>query len=115
MIAHIRADRTILSRRLPVLQEIVTPHASRSARIVVVGSSNTDHVSQMAVYLDEKQVEAVRLPSNQTARRFVAFWRYQLPNGKHTVRLERLDPAEGGTVTLDYLIVYAARPSRPPY
>ena len=74
-----------------------------------------DHVPQVAVYVDGKHVETVKLPSNQTARRFVAFWRYQLPSGKHTVRLERLNPAEGGTVALDYAIVYADRPSRPRY
>ena len=38
-----------------------------------------DHVPQVEVYVDGKHVETVKLPSNQTARRFVAFWRYQLP------------------------------------
>jgi hypothetical protein len=45
----------------------------------------------------------------------VAFWRYQLPSGKHTVRLKLANPAEGGIVGLDYAILYADKPSRPRY
>ena len=74
-----------------------------------------DHVPQVKVHVDGKHVETVKLPTNQTARRFVAFWRYQLPKGKHTVRLELANPADGGVVALDYAIIYSDTPSRPPY
>jgi hypothetical protein len=74
-----------------------------------------DHVPQVEVHVDGKLVETVKLPSNQTTRRFVAFWRYQLPNGKHTVRLKLANPAEGGVVALDYAILYSDKPSRPRY
>jgi len=74
-----------------------------------------DHVPQVEVYVDGKHVETVKLPSNQTTRRFVAFWRYQLPNGKHNVRLKLANPAEGGVVALDYAILYSDEPSRPRY
>ena len=74
-----------------------------------------DHVPQVEVHVDGKHVETVKLPTNQTARRFVAFWRYQLPKGKHTVRLTLANPGEGGIVALDYAIVYSDEPSRPRY
>jgi hypothetical protein len=74
-----------------------------------------DHVPEVEVLVDGARVETVKLPSNQTTRRFVAFWRYQLPSGKHELRLRRTNPAEGGIVTLDYAILYANRPSRPRY
>jgi hypothetical protein len=74
-----------------------------------------DHVPEVEVHVDGKLVETVKLPTNQTTRRFVAFWRYQLPKGKHTVRLRRVNPAEGGIVALDYAILYSNEPSRPPY
>jgi hypothetical protein len=74
-----------------------------------------DHVPLVEVHVDGKHVETVKLPSNQTTRRFVAFWRYQLPNGKHTIRLRLANPAEGGVVALDYAILYADQPSRPRY
>jgi len=74
-----------------------------------------DHVPQVEVFVDGKQVETVKLPSNQTTRRFVAFWRYQLPNGKHTVRLKLANPGEGGIVGLDFAILYGDKPSRPRY
>ncbi len=74
-----------------------------------------DHVPQVEVHVDGKHVETVKLPTNQTARRFVAFWRYQLPKGKHTVRLTLANPGEGGIVALDYAIIYSDEPSRPRY
>ena len=74
-----------------------------------------DHVPQVELHVDGKHVETVKLPSNQNGRRFVAFWRYQLPKGKHTVRLKLANPAEGGVVALDYAILYSDTPSRPQY
>jgi len=74
-----------------------------------------DRVPEVEVHVDGKPVETVKLPSNETARRFVAFWRYQLPHGKHTIRLKLANPAEGGSVSLDYAILYDEQPSRPRY
>jgi hypothetical protein len=81
----------------------------------VRSADGKDRVPQIEVYVDGKHVETVKLPSNETARRFVAFWRYQLPRGRHTVRLKLANPAEGGTVSLDYAILYADKPSHPRY
>jgi len=74
-----------------------------------------DHVPQVEVHVDGKLLETVKLPSNQNARRFVAFWRYQLPKGKHTVRLKLANPSEGGVVALEYAIIYSDQPSRPQF
>jgi hypothetical protein len=74
-----------------------------------------DHVPEVEVHVDGKLLETVKLPSNQNARRFVAFWRYQLPKGKHTVRLKLANPGEGGVVALEYAILYSDTPSRPEY
>jgi hypothetical protein len=74
-----------------------------------------DHVPKVEVHVDGKLVETVALPTNQTARRFVAFWRYQLPKGTHHVRLKLANPGDGGIVTLDYAILYSDAPSRPQY
>jgi hypothetical protein len=74
-----------------------------------------DHVPVVEVHVDGTLVETVKLPTNQATRRFVAFWRYQLPNGKHRVRLKLASPAEGGIVALDYAILYGDTPSRPKY
>ena len=74
-----------------------------------------DRVPQVEVHVDGKHIETVKLPTNQTARRFVAFWRNQLPKGKHTVRLVLANPGEGSVVALDYAIIYSDTPSHPPY
>ena len=66
------------------------------------------------VFIDGQQVETVQLPTNLTARRYAPFWRYELPQGKHTVRLKIRNPAPGAFVTLDRAVVYANAPKRPP-
>ena len=81
----------------------------------VRSADGKDRVPRVEVHVDGKHVETVKLPSNETARRFVAFWRYQLPDGKHTVRLKLANPAEGGSVSLDYAILYDDQPFRPRY
>lgn len=46
-------------------------------------------------------------------RRFIPFWRYQLPDGKHTVRLEVLNPTENALVRLNHAIRYGEAPAAP--
>ena len=44
------------------------------------------------MYIDDRLVETMELPTNVTRRRFTPFWQYGLPDGKHTVRLRVRDP-----------------------
>ena len=94
---------------------MLSSHFGFAINANVRADDQRDHVPKVEVSVDGTQVETVALPTNQNARRFVAFWRYQLPKGKHHVRLKLANPREGGIVTLDYAILYADAPSHPPY
>jgi hypothetical protein len=64
--------------------------------------------------IDDRPAEAIELPTDFTRRRFTPFWKYELPDGNHRVRLKVRKPSADATVTLERAVVYASKPARPP-
>ena len=58
------------------------------------------------LYLDGKLIEkAAKFPTNYHDRRLDIFWRYQLPDGKHQVKIEVIE--DGGNAVMkswDYIV-----------
>jgi hypothetical protein len=85
---------------------------------VVQGSARSetgkDHVIVADMFIDDRMVETVELPTSLPRRRYVPFWRYELPEGKHTVRLKIRTPSPDASVFLERAIVYGSKPVRPP-
>ncbi|MEN9364166.1 MAG: hypothetical protein RI903_1475 [Bacteroidota bacterium] len=61
---------------------------------------------QVEVYVDGQLFEKVDLPVAFTTRRHEISWKYQLPSGKHQVRLKLLNPTEGQTCKLFDASIY---------
>jgi hypothetical protein len=84
---------------------------------VVQGSARaeggTDRVIVTEMYIDDKLVETIELPTNFTRRRFTPFWKYGLPDGKHTVRLKVRNPSTDASVSMERAVVYGSKPGRP--
>jgi len=59
---------------------------------------------------DDKKIETLKLPTTFRARKFYPCWRYQMPMGKHKVRLRVLNPTNSATLELDYAIIYSNKP-----
>jgi ADP-ribosylglycohydrolase len=76
--------------------------------------NDQDQVISAEMYIDEKMVERIQLPTNFTARRFTPFWKYGLPDGKHTVRLKIRSPAPGASINMERVVIYGSKPGRPP-
>ncbi len=76
-------------------------------------STEGDHTFEVRMSIDGKQVETSPLPTDLNKRKVTPFWRYGLPKGEHTVKLEVLNPWEGGEIRLAELIVYSDRPVKP--
>ncbi len=72
-----------------------------------------DHVLTVDVLVDDVRVETVELPTNAARRRYIPFWRYDMPDGRHTVRLKVRNPGEGATLVLQRAIVYGRAPRTP--
>ena len=69
-----------------------------------------EYVFNTELYVDGNKVEDVALPTAFKERRFNQFWRYSLPNGKHTVRVKVLNPNPDYTLHLSYAIPFGNKP-----
>ena len=50
-----------------------------------------------------------------TQRRHDLFWKYQLPKGKHTLRVKLLNPDAEHVVRMSELMVYSDKPLKSKY
>ena len=66
-----------------------------------------DFAFHAELYIDGQKVETADLPVRYTLRRYDLFWKYQMPAGKHTIRVDVLNPDAGFTLRLNDLLVYS--------
>ncbi|HKK63165.1 MAG TPA: ADP-ribosylglycohydrolase family protein [Bacteroidales bacterium] len=69
-----------------------------------------NHVFETEMYINGELVEKVKLPTETNKRRFVPFWKYQLPDGKHKVVIKILNPVKHAKIQLKYAIIYGDTP-----
>ena len=69
-----------------------------------------NHTFETEMYINGKLVEKVKLPTESNKRRFIPFWKYQLPKGKHKVLIKILNPVEHAQIQLKYAIIYDDKP-----
>ena len=70
----------------------------------------TDYVFQTELYIDNKLIEKPNLPVNNNDRRLEAAWKYNLPKGKHSVRLKILNPNKDHMTSWTEAIIYTDKP-----
>jgi len=74
------------------------------------GSANPDYVFHTALYIDGKLTESPVLPAGFNGRRQELCWNYELPKGKHSVRLKILNPDPGAEIHAGEAIIYSDKP-----
>jgi len=65
------------------------------------------YVAEIEVIIDGISDEIVLLPMKNTSRRLEPCWKYQLPEGNHTVQLKWLNHKEEYEIRINDLIVYS--------
>jgi hypothetical protein len=65
-----------------------------------------DFVFRAELFLDGQKVETAEFPASAIRRRHDLFWKYQLPPGKHSLRVTVLNPDSGYSLRLQDLLVY---------
>jgi hypothetical protein len=71
---------------------------------------SSGYILEADLYIDGRMVETARLPTTSLSRRNDIFWKYELTNQKHTVKIVVKNPdAAHELQTSDYL-VYADKP-----
>ncbi len=72
--------------------------------------SKSTYVFDTELYLDGKLIETPELPVSYTTRRYDLAWKYQLPKGKHSVRLKILNSSMDNSVRASEAIIYSDKP-----
>jgi hypothetical protein len=70
-----------------------------------------DYIFNAEIYIDGDKIETVKLPTDFTTRRLELFWKYQLPDKKHTLRIKVLNPNADYFLNSSEYIVYKDKPS----
>lgn len=73
-------------------------------------ASSSTYLYQTELYIDDQRVESPILPASYTTRRYELCWRYDLPKGKHKVRLKILNPSANEKFESHEAIVYSDGP-----
>lgn len=71
-----------------------------------VNSNDNRYIAKVEMYLDGKLIETANLPASFAVRRPELFWKYQLPEAKHTVSFKWLNPNENSSIYLSEILVY---------
>jgi hypothetical protein len=65
-----------------------------------------EYTFEAELYLDGEKVETAKLPTDFTTRRLDLFWKYQLTDKKHSVRVKVLNPNSDYYLNTSGYIVY---------
>jgi len=70
----------------------------------------TEYIFEVELYVDGQKVETAKIPTNYTTRRYELFWKYELPNKKHTVSVKLLNPDQRYAFNCSGYIVFSDKP-----
>lgn len=73
-------------------------------------ASTSDYVFDADLFLDDKKAERIKLPVRFTTRRYELAWAYNLPKGKHAVRLKINNPSAEHKLQIWEAIVFSDKP-----
>jgi hypothetical protein len=72
--------------------------------------SESGYVFNTGLYVDNNLVESPQLPASYTTRRYELCWKYDLPKGKHTVKLKILNLSTENEIRAGEAIIYSDKP-----
>jgi hypothetical protein len=73
-------------------------------------AAQSDYVLKMEVSIDQQAPQLVELPTAFTTRRYDLAWKYQMPKGKHNVKLKLLNPSSDYPCKLEEVFIYSDKP-----
>jgi hypothetical protein len=77
--------------------------------------TTNSYTHEVELYVDGKLESTSKFPINYTIRKNTAFWKYQLPNGKHVVTIKILNPTENAELLFRDVVIYNDKPANPKY
>ncbi|MDX1700977.1 MAG: ADP-ribosylglycohydrolase family protein, partial [Melioribacteraceae bacterium] len=125
---HYPVEKKMLSFNKTMTNEAdnVTEFEFEGIGFVVIGSVSNwykdgydkeeeSYTLQAEMYVDGKLLATSNLPNNYTSRKNTLFWKYQLPKGKHTVKIIVLNATKEVNLNISEAIIYDDEPNDPKY
>jgi len=72
-------------------------------------SGNEEYTSVIEMYVDGKLIESSEMSTITRIRKKDIAWKYQLPEGKHSVKIKLVNPKEEFRIRVFYLIIYSSK------
>ncbi|MBL7856767.1 MAG: ADP-ribosylglycohydrolase family protein [Cyclobacteriaceae bacterium] len=73
-------------------------------------NNQSEYVFETELYLDDQLIDKPQLPVSFTTRRHELCWKYELPKGKHAVKMKILNPTTAHPIQAWDAIIYADQP-----
>jgi hypothetical protein len=67
------------------------------------------YVAELQIFIDGTADQRVKMPMKNTSRRLEPAWKYQLTEGKHTVKLKWLNPNPAYEIRINDIVVYSEK------
>ena len=77
--------------------------------------TNKDEVIEATMTVDDNSEESISFPTDFRQRCETLFWKFQLPNGHHIVKIMVKNPEVKATLQLGDMVVYNNQPAHPKY
>ena len=106
---HYASHKIGIGKNIPEIDEITFEGIGMVVRGEVRGSTSDadSYVAKVEMYINDELIETADLPASQLRRRYDLFWKYQLPNEKHTVRFKWLNPNPQYSLWVNDVLVYS--------
>jgi len=72
-----------------------------------IGKNESDYIAEVAVTIDGKPAGVRKLPYNYHSRAQEVFYKLELAKGKHTLKLEWLNPKDGKNIPITKCLVFS--------
>ncbi len=79
------------------------------------GEKENNYTLEAELYVDGKLISTSKLPNNFTTRKNPLFWKYQLPKGKHNVKIIVLNSTDKVSLNIRDALIYSDKPANPKY
>ncbi len=72
-------------------------------------ANQPEKILEAILFIDGKEIETMKFPTDFITRRLELFWKYDLPNGKHQVKIVTKDAGEGYELKATDYILYSGK------
>jgi hypothetical protein len=110
---HYPVERSGIGKNLTSQNPSLETEFKGNGFVLTGSAQKQDELSDMNLQLemsiDGGEAELFVMPTNFAKRRHEVAWKYQLPEGKHSVKITFINPSDGYRINVNDLLVYSSQ------